>query len=329
MLASHLTRGLVLAGRPRLVGSRRGVGFVCGTGNRRSNCSPAVSAFAGEPRRERQGARTWSTCASFGGRSLFTNHPSPQTRQTRDVTTTAKKKSKKQGTDDDADVASSDDDAFDEDFDAFAEDELMQLDENGEAVADGDALIDSDDEIYTAGTDWGETALASLKLVLKDEEFDDGLAIFSFKVSEERRRIYISIDAVRDKFGSPTLDALSSVSRKFNAELEEKGFPDDVALEVASPGAERKLRLPEDIPRFADLTMRVTYVDPDGDEPQTKVLMITDIDETEGVATWKLADVEENRPQAKKGQGMNKKQREWRLTAPFSAVQKANLCVGF
>ena len=42
-----------------------------------------------------------------------------------------------------------------------------------------------------------------------------------------------------------------------------------------------------------------------------------------------LADVEENRPQAKKGQGMNKKQREWRLIAPFDDVVAANLFVGF
>ena len=166
---------------------------------------------------------------------------------------------------------------------------------------------------------------------MKDEECDGGLAIFSIKVCEEGLRIHIGIGAVRDKFVWPTLERLSSVARKFKAELEEKGFPDDVALEVASPGAERHLRLPNDIPRLAELTMKVTYVDPadETSEPQTRVLQITGFDETQESATWKLADVEENRPQAKKGQGMNKKQREWRLTAPFSAVKNANLFVGF
>ena len=79
---------------------------------------------------------------------------------------------------------------------------------------------------------------------LAEDEFEGELEIFSFKVSEPRRRIYISVDAINDKFGSPTLDQLSAVSRAFNEKLEAKGFPDDVALEVASPGAERKLRLP-------------------------------------------------------------------------------------
>jgi ribosome maturation factor RimP len=120
------------------------------------------------------------------------------------------------------------------------------------------------------------------------------------------------------------------VSKKLNADLEERGFPEDVALEVASPGAERELRLPDDLARFAELTMRVTYADPEADEgTTTRVMQIEDIDEDAGTATWRLADVEENRPQAKKGQGMNKKQREWRLTAPFSDVVKANLVVFF
>ena len=139
-----------------------------------------------------------------------------------------------------------------------------------------------------------------------------------------------SVDAVRDKFGSPTLDQLSAVSRAFNADLEERGFPEDVSLEVASPGAERKLRLPDDIPRFAELKMRVTYRDANAEGgTATRVMLIEDLDEDTGTATWKLADVEENRPQAKKGQGMNKKQREWRLVAPFADVVAANLFVGF
>ena len=82
--------------------------------------------------------------------------------------------------------------------------------------------------------------------------------------------------------------------------------------------------------RFAELAMRVTYADPDAEGGSaTRVLLIESLDEDAGMATWKLADVEENRPQAKKGQGMNKKQREWRLIAPFADVVAANLFVGF
>jgi hypothetical protein len=76
--------------------------------------------------------------------------------------------------------------------------------------------------------------------------------------------------------------------------------------------------------------MRVTYRDANAEGgTATRVMLIEDLDEDTGTATWKLADVEENRPQAKKGQGMNKKQREWRLVAPFADVVAANLFVGF
>ena len=110
---------------------------------------------------------------------------------------------------------------------------------------------------------------------LAEDEFEGELEIFSFKVSEPRRRIYISVDAINDKFGSPTLDQLSAVSRAFNEKLEAKGFPDDVALEVASPGAERKLRLPGDLARFSELTMRVTYKDAEAEDGMTtKVLLM-------------------------------------------------------
>ena len=43
-------------------------------------------------------------------------------------------------------------------------------------------------------------------------------------------------------------------------------FCHDVALEVASPGAERKLRLPGDLTRFSELTMRVTYKDAEAED---------------------------------------------------------------
>ena len=105
----------------------------------------------------------------------------------RDVTTHAKKKSNA-GAPADVDAG---DDGFDEDFDAFADDELMQTNEAGEALAEGDADIAADEAIFTAGTDWGEMALASMTRVLRDDEFDGALAIFSFKVSVERRRVYV------------------------------------------------------------------------------------------------------------------------------------------
>lgn len=240
----------------------------------------------------------------------------------RNVSASAKKKGGKKA---DADDAIDDDGELDVDED-FDDAELAEIEESGEEE------IETDDVFFTAGTEWGQTGLDVLKEVLGDDEFGGELEIFSYKVSAERKRIYISIDAVNDKFGSPTLDQLGAVSRSYNNILEEKGFPDDVALEVASPGAERQLRLPHELERFRDLTMKVTYAasaEEEGAEGAlTKVLDVEDID-ADGSPTFKLADVEENRPQAKKGQGMNKKQRDWRLKLGVGDISKANLYVGF
>ncbi len=239
----------------------------------------------------------------------------------RNVSASAKQKGGKKESDDEAIDGGELD--VDEDFDDA---ELAEIEESGENE------IETDEAFFTGGTEWGQMGLDVLREVLKEDEFDGELEIFSYKVSAERKRIYISIDAVNDKFGSPTLDQLGAMSRTYNTVLEEKGFPDDVALEVASPGAERQLRLPLELERFRDLTMKVTYAaraEEDGVEgTRTKVLDVEDIDE-DGSPTFKLADVEENRPQAKKGQGMNKKQRDWRLKLDVGDISKANLYVGF
>ena len=210
-----------------------------------------------------------------------------------------------------------DDEELDEDFDVEEEVTMEEFDDD-----------DSGTYIDTAGTSYGDLALKCLQEVLDSAEFKGQYEIFSLKVNESRRRVLVSIDKVDDKFGSPTLDELTSIVRAHNALLELKGFPDDVAVETASPGATRNLRLPRELERFSELTMRVTYKgtveNPDATSDITKVVDIDEIDDSEVV--FKLADVEENRP-AKKGQGMNKKSREWRLRMPLDAVVRANLFI--
>lgn len=88
------------------------------------------------------------------------------------------------------------------------------------------------------------------------------------------------------------------------------------------------MRVPRELERFRDLVMDVTYKEaienPESTSNVTKTMEVTDISDTE--VEWKLADVPANRP-AKKGQGMNKKSREWRLRMPLDAVVRANLFI--
>ena len=206
--------------------------------------------------------------------------------------------------------------ALDEDFDV---EEEVRADEESEE--DGDS-------IDTAGTEYGEMALDALRQALEGDGLRGEYDIFSFRVNPARRRVLVSVDKLKDKFGSPTLDELTTIVRAHNAILDECGFPDDVAVEVASPGATRKLRVPGDLKRFRELVMDVTYKgeaeDPDSEANVTKTMEITDITDSE--VEWKLADVPANRP-AKKGMGMNKKSREWRLRMPLDAVVRANLFI--
>ena len=79
------------------------------------------------------------------------------------------------------------------------------------------------------------------------------------------------------------------------------------ALKVSSPGAERLLKVPDDISRFKDLPMRVCYTE-----------NIDSIENDSEMCVWKLADVKENRDPLKKGRPLSRKQKDWRLQLPFN-----------
>jgi len=223
----------------------------------------------------------------------------------------AKKASSKSkgGGDEDED----EEDVLDEDFDV---EEEVTLDEDFEGG--------NGEDIDTAGTEYGALALECLRKALEEDGLKGEYDIFSFKVNTARKRVLVSIDKLQDKYGSPTLDELTTIVRAHNVILDSRGFPDDVAIEVASPGATRKLRVPQELARFRDLMMEVSYKDPESAEVVTKTMEITDV--TDDDVEWKLADVESNRS-GKKGQGMNKKSREWRMRMPLADVLSARLFI--
>ena len=141
------------------------------------------------------------------------------------------------------------------------EEEEVEAEDINVVYADYDEKDVQGGNIDTASTPWGELALECVKVVLSEEknieEFEGNLQLFAFKAIPSTKRIMISVDDLDDQYGSPNLDDLIAVSRKLNELAESKGFPDDVAIEVASPGAERKLTIPEDLLRFRELKMKV------------------------------------------------------------------------
>ena len=212
------------------------------------------------------------------------------------------------------------------------EEEEVEAEDINVVYADYDEKDVQGGNIDTASTPWGELALECVKVVLSEEknieEFEGNLQLFAFKAIPSTKRIMISVDDLDDQYGSPNLDDLIAVSRKLNELAESKGFPDDVAIEVASPGAERKLTIPEDLLRFRELKMKVIYNDDENDNPEneTMILNVEDFEEESGLVVFRLADVQENRP-PKKGMPMSKKKKEWRKKVKYVDIASANLFI--
>ncbi|MCO5593599.1 hypothetical protein L7F22_047614 [Adiantum nelumboides] len=182
-------------------------------------------------------------------------------------------------------------------------------------------------------TAWGEVALSIAKEVL--EEFGDNFSLYAFKTSYDHS-VYVRLDKHSDRYGSPTMVEIESFSSIYNKRLEEAGLdgtiPDNIALEVSSPGAERVVQVPDQLMRFKDLPMLVRYEEAQENEstktsPVVKdsILQLAAVETELGKSVWKLANVRANRDQAGKGRGLTKKQKEWRLEIPFSSLRLVRL----
>lgn len=116
-----------------------------------------------------------------------------------------------------------------------------------------------------------------------------GIELYSFKTIPSSKRLDIRLDKTGDRYGSPSLEDVEVFSRDFGTRLEAElvrlsprpigGIPSptdslgpaacscpqgekeagEIEIEVSSPGAERLLRVPEDLDRFRELPMRVEY----------------------------------------------------------------------
>lgn len=228
------------------------------------------------------------------------------------------------------DVGTDDDELLDGD-DAFIND---MLDEEGEGVEDIQLGDGGDGGGVNIGqTQWGEKALSIAKGVL--EEFGSNFSLYAFKIAFEGR-IYVRLDKLSDRYGSPSIVEIESFSSIFGKRLEEAGqdgiLPDNLALEVSSPGAERVVEVPDQLLRFKDLPMLVRYVEELGDEStksgavvKDAILELASFEIESGKSLWKLANVRANRDQAGKGRGLTKKQKEWRTELPLSSLRLVRL----
>ncbi|GMH01796.1 hypothetical protein Nepgr_003635 [Nepenthes gracilis] len=180
---------------------------------------------------------------------------------------------------------------------------------------------------------WGERALSiALEVLL---QFGNDMKLYSFKTSP-RGYVYVRLDKLSNEYGCPSMEEIESYSQEYKKRLEDEGskgdIPDDLALEVSSPGAERILKIPDDLLRFENFPMQVCYVEGDIEakfQEKIGVFLLDSIETETGHCVWKLADVRENRNPLSKGRPFSRKQKDWRLKLPHQNLKKVTLYLEF
>jgi ribosome maturation factor RimP len=135
-------------------------------------------------------------------------------------------------------------------------------DDGGEEV---DALEPPEAEhagvgVHTGGVPWGEAAASAAQAVLSTDPALAGLALWSLSADARAGRLSIRLDKPADQYGSPSLDEVAAFAAAFGPAFDAAAGADAaerVEVEVSSPGAERALRVPGDLARFAHLPMAV------------------------------------------------------------------------
>ncbi|OIW02188.1 hypothetical protein TanjilG_02412 [Lupinus angustifolius] len=175
---------------------------------------------------------------------------------------------------------------------------------------------------------WGQRAHSIAEEVLT--QFTEDIELYAFKTTP-RGYVYVRLDKITNEYGCPSMEELERYNQEYRKRLDEVGalgeVPDDLGIEVSSPGAERILKVPDDLSRFKDMPMRVCYTENvESNCPEEDGIFLLDsIDRDSEICIWKLADVKENRDPLKKGKPLNRKQKDWRLKLPFNMHRMVTL----
>ncbi|XP_057961435.1 uncharacterized protein LOC131153259 [Malania oleifera] len=217
------------------------------------------------------------------------------------------------------------------------EDEQNHQYEEGDIIDEWEEEDDTEPEIGDGGdgggvvlqnVPWGERVLCIAREVLL--QFGDDMKLFAFKTTP-RGYIYVRLDKLSNKYGCPSMVEIEGYNQQYKKRLDETGalgeIPDDLAVEVSSPGAERILKVPDDLHRFKDMPMRVCYVEDVESKQMEKdgIFLLESIDLESESCEWKLANVKENRDLLSKGRLFSRKMKDWRLKLPYAMCTKVTL----
>jgi len=217
----------------------------------------------------------------------------------------------------------------------FELDDDVVIDDNVD-FGDDEEWSDDDDLVYNYSREvdasdqaWGKLAWECTNAALDTCKDEIGpIEVYSFRVNPANYRVYIRLDKMEDRYGSPLMDDIILFTRKLNALLEENDAPPEIELEVSSPGAERMVRVPEELTRFKELPMKVCHTVQGEDGKSTdiaQVLRLVSVDMELQQSVWNLADVRANWPG--KGRKLSKKKLAAEVLIPIGAITSANLHV--
>ncbi|KAL0314418.1 UNVERIFIED_CONTAM: hypothetical protein Sangu_2286200 [Sesamum angustifolium] len=110
--------------------------------------------------------------------------------------------------------------------------------------------------ISLAGTAWDKKALEIAEEVIIS--FDGELGIYAFKtlLNAAIQEFELFTPTLFHRSGSPSMTDIEAFSTTYRARLNEAettgSVPENICLEVSSPGVERVVRIPQDLERFKD-----------------------------------------------------------------------------
>ncbi|PNW82699.1 hypothetical protein CHLRE_06g290150v5 [Chlamydomonas reinhardtii] len=193
------------------------------------------------------------------------------------------------------------------------------------------SFLEPDDaprEVATGGTAWGEVVLKAAHEVLAQPNLQ-GLELYLFRALPSSRKVDIRLDKMDDLYGSPSIDDIEAFQRGLFAALDrELGVEaaGEISFEVSSPGAERLVRVPDELRRFETLPLKVEYRTPEGKDASA-VLLLAELDEAAGTSAWRLANCRANA--TVKGRALSKRQLSQVLALPLADIIRVRIHVDF
>lgn len=230
---------------------------------------------------------------------------------------------------------------------------------------DGEELEEPcDPGIDTSGLSWAETALrlsrellstrgdggarATVGAIDQGDEADNSddfdalepvdfslLELYDFRVLPSGPALHLRLDKPSARYGSPTLGEMTAFAGALRRGLEAalgEAAAGELDLEVSSPGAERKLRLPGELKRFADLPLTVRWsgvpaqaaagsASQTAPKEETAVLRLVSGPDAAGDTVWTLASTRATR----RRRSRRRQREEEHLSIPLAAITAVNI----